>query len=81
LSISRQGATVSVSTFHTKKAAAQRSDDTVLFTNMDYETFKYRVEDDEMLKPAQVADMVQSHYDMSLYTCSHSGNERFTVRC
>ncbi|MBO5575498.1 MAG: hypothetical protein IKH90_08615 [Ruminococcus sp.] len=48
---------------------------------MDYETFKYRVEDDEMLKPAQVTDMVQSHYDLSLYTCSHSGNERFTVRC
>lgn len=55
--------------------------DTVLFTNMNGETYTYRVEDTEMLKPAQVTDMVESNYELSLYTCNYSGSERFTVRC
>lgn len=55
--------------------------DTVLFTNMDGKTYNYRVEDTEMLKPLQVTDMVQSGFELSLYTCNYSGSERFTVRC
>lgn len=55
--------------------------DTVLFTNMNGETYTYRVEDTEMLKPSEVTDMVESNYELTLYTCSYSGSERFTVRC
>ena len=55
--------------------------DTVLFTNMNGETYTYRVEDTEMLKPSEVTDMVESNYELTLYTCNYSGSERFTVRC
>ena len=64
-----------------EKLKSLKDNDTVLFTNMDGETFKYRVEETEMLKPAQVTDMVKSSYELSLYTCNYSGSERFTVRC
>jgi sortase A len=64
-----------------EKLKQLKKKDTVLFTNMNGETYSYRVEDTEMLKPEQVTDMVQSSYDLSLYTCNYSGSERFTVRC
>ena len=64
-----------------EKLKQLKKKDTVLFTNMNGESYSYRVEDTEMLKPEQVTDMVQSSYDLSLYTCNYSGSERFTVRC
>lgn len=64
-----------------EKLKQLKKKDTVLFTNMNGETYSYRVEDTEMLKPEQVTDMVESSYDLSLYTCNYSGSERFTVRC
>jgi len=64
-----------------EKLKQLKNKDIVQFTNMDGETYTYRVEDTEMLKPSQVTDMVQSSYEMSLYTCNYTGSERFTVRC
>ncbi len=64
-----------------EKLKQLKNKDTVQFTNMNGETYTYRVEETEMLKPSDVTDMVESNYELSLYTCNFSGSERFTVRC
>ena len=48
---------------------------------MDGEVFTYHVGEIEMLKPDQVTDMVQSSWDLTLYTCNYTASQRFTVRC
>ena len=55
--------------------------DKLSFTNMDGDVFVYVVKDTEMLDPDQVTDMVQSSWDLSLYTCNYTATQRFTVRC
>ncbi|NRD06197.1 hypothetical protein HRD63_02630 [Lactobacillus delbrueckii subsp. bulgaricus] len=35
----------------------------------------------EVLQPTAISKMVQSKYDLSLFTCTYDGTTRFTVRC
>ena len=55
--------------------------DEVTFTNMDGEVFRYIVGETEVLGPLQVTDMIESEWELTLYTCNYSGSARFTVRC
>ncbi|MBR4554861.1 MAG: sortase [Ruminococcus sp.] len=55
--------------------------DEVTFTNMEGEVYTYTVRETEMLGPLQVTEMVQSSWDLTLFTCNYTGWERFTVRC
>lgn len=64
-----------------EKLTQLKEGDEVRFTNMNGQTYVYKVGETEMLKPAQVTDMVESEWDLSLFTCNYSGWERFTVRC
>ncbi|MCR5970408.1 hypothetical protein DS743_00700 [Lactobacillus leichmannii] len=34
----------------------------------------------EVLQPTAISKMVQSKYDLSLFTCTYDGATRFTVR-
>ena len=54
--------------------------DKIIFTNMNGEDYTYIVKETEILNPTQVEDMVESKYDLSIYTCTYSGKARFTVR-
>lgn len=63
------------------KLISLKENDKVIFTNMDGEVFTYHVGEIEMLKPDQVTDMVQSSWDLTLYTCNYTASQRFTVRC
>lgn len=55
--------------------------DTVQFTDMDGRLYTYRVGDLETLPPAATKDMIVSDWDLTLYTCTYSGQSRVTVRC
>ncbi len=55
--------------------------DEVLFTDMDGNIFNYQVVCVETLTPIAVNDIVDSGYDLSLFTCTLSGQSRVAVRC
>lgn len=58
-----------------------RRGDTVTFTDMDGIVYTYEVGLVETLAANAVKEMNESDWEMSLYTCTYSGNERITVRC
>lgn len=55
--------------------------DLVSFTDMDGVTITYKVVEIETLQPAQVSELVESDYDLTLFTCTYGGKARVTVRC
>lgn len=55
--------------------------DLVLFTDMDGVTISYEVKEVETLQPTQITEMIESGYDLTLYTCTYGGQSRVTVRC
>lgn len=58
-----------------------QSGDLVIFTDMDGVTSAYEVKAVETLQPAQISEMIESDYDLTLYTCTYGGASRVTVRC
>ena len=55
--------------------------DQVFFTDMDGVTITYDVKEVETLQPTQISGMIESDYDLTLYTCTYGGQSRVTVRC
>ena len=55
--------------------------ETVIFTDVDGNTFTYKVVLHETLEPAAVEEMTSDEYSLSLFTCNASGSYRLTVRC
>lgn len=53
----------------------------IYITTLDSEVFHYVVDTIEVIEPTQVESMVNSSYDLSLFTCTLSGQARCTVRC
>ena len=55
--------------------------DEVTFTEMDGTFHRYKVGDIETLSPGQTQTMLESDWDLTLYTCTYSRTARVTVRC
>lgn len=55
--------------------------DEVTFTEMDGTLHRYKVGDMETLSPGQTQTMLESDWDLTLYTCTYSRAARVTVRC
>lgn len=55
--------------------------DTVIFTDMQGLQLVYTVALVELLAPEEVDRMVNSEWDLTLYTCTYGGVSRVTVRC
>lgn len=53
----------------------------VIFMDVHGVTYKYVVADREVLEPSQIEDMIQSEYDLTLFTCTYGGQTRLAVRC
>lgn len=66
---------------HFGSLADLRMGDTVRFTDMDGVVYTYEVCDLETLPPTATEEMLQSGWDLSLYTCTLGGGSRVTVRC
>ena len=54
--------------------------DTVSFTDVRGKQFNYRVELIDTLSPTDVENMTAGEYDLTLFTCTYSGQARVTVR-
>ncbi len=55
--------------------------DTVIFTNVNGEEFTYVVEENTVLEATAVKEMQSGGWDLTLFTCTYSGQARVTVRC
>lgn len=55
--------------------------DEVILTDMDGNVFDYAVVDVETLAPTDIGDMLNGDWDLTLFTCTLSGQARVTVRC
>lgn len=54
---------------------------TVIFTDIDGNRFEYVVEGKETLEAYDIEGMVDSGWDLSLFTCTPGGQYRLTIRC
>ena len=54
--------------------------DTVSFTDVHAKQIDYKVELIDTLSPTAVEDMTAGEYDLTLFTCTYSGQARVTVR-
>lgn len=64
--------------------------DTVYFTNVDGQVYRYVISNLETLRPTEVSRMIENdqnsadqnaNWDMTLFTCTADTMARFTVRC
>lgn len=55
--------------------------DQVLLTTMDGEQFLYTVADIEIIEGTGTGQMLGGSWDLTLFTCTFGGKERYTVRC
>lgn len=55
--------------------------DEVYFMDMNGVLYSYEVGGSEILQPNEIEKMVESEWDLTLYTCTYGGQSRITVRC
>ncbi len=55
--------------------------DEVVFQNLANNRFHYVVDDAEELEPTAIEEMIDSGYDLTLFTCTRGGGARVTIRC
>ncbi len=68
-------------TRHFGKLSKLKIGDTVQFIDMDGRVSTYQVGDMEWLPPTATEAMIESEWDLTLYTCTYDGASRVTVRC
>ena len=53
----------------------------IQFTDMDGKVWYYEVVLMDILNPTDVEEMTSGEYDLTLFSCTPTGNQRVTVRC
>lgn len=53
----------------------------VYFVSANGISYEYEIKEIEILEPTAISEMINSNYELSLYTCTYGGGERYTVRC
>lgn len=51
------------------------------FTDMDGNTFQYKVMEMEVIQPTDFEGMESGNWDLTLFTCTYGGQERVALRC
>ena len=66
---------------HFGKLSQLRTDDLVVFTDMEGLSHPYHIEAVEVLEPTAVDEVLSSPFDLVLYTCTFGGEKRVVVFC
>lgn len=66
---------------HFRRLSELQCGDCVLFTDVEGNCYRYRVMEQQMLRPRQSYEMKNSKYDLTLFTCTKAGTGRVTIRC
>ena len=65
---------------HFGKLSQLESGDEIKFIDLSGNTFTYAVAETEVLEATAIEEMVTGNWDLTLFTCTLSGQTRFTVR-
>ena len=68
-------------TSHFGRLSELGSGDAVSFVDVDGNIFNYKIIVKEVVGPTAINEVVESDFDLTLFTCTISGASRFTVRC
>lgn len=63
------------------KIVSLKEDDIIIITDISGNKYIYKVVLTEELKPTEVTSMIESSFDLTLYTCTYGSLKRITVRC
>ena len=63
------------------KISNLKEDDIVIITDVLGNNYVYKVVLNEELNPTDITNMIDSPFDLTLYTCSYGALKRITVRC
>lgn len=63
------------------KISNLKEDDIVIITDVLGNNYVYKVVLTEELNPTEITNMIDSPFDLTLYTCSYGALKRITVRC
>lgn len=66
---------------HFAKLEQLSYDDKIFFTDVEGNRFEYQVVGIEVLDGTDVEEMQTGDWDMTLFTCTYSGQTRLTIRC
>ncbi len=55
--------------------------DDIIFTDVEGNNFFYKVDYVDILQPTEIEEMTSEDYDLTLFTCTFTGQARVTVRC
>lgn len=55
--------------------------DKVLFTDTTGKKYQYRIEEIETIEPTSVDKVINSKFDLNLFTCNYNGDARIAVKC
>lgn len=55
--------------------------ESVTFTDVDGNVFRYEVSTRETIQPEDIEGMKSGDWDLTLFTCTYGGQQRVTVRC
>lgn len=58
-----------------------KQNDLIMFTDVDGNNYAFEVLEIEILKPTDVDKMINTEFDLTLYTCTSDNMNRVTVRC
>lgn len=68
-------------TRHFGRLSKLSEDDTVFFTDINGNRYSYSVKAVEVLAPTAIEEMTSGEFDLTLFTCTYSGQSRLAVRC
>lgn len=57
-----------------------KDEDKAIITDLNGKKYLYKVEVIEILSPTDIKDMIDSDFDLTLYTCTNDNQNRVTVR-
>lgn len=79
----RKGFVVAGHNYRTHFGALEnlKTGDCVYFTDLEGNRFSYTVTSFQVLEEDAVEQMLSDEWDLTLFTCTYSGQTRFTVRC
>ena len=58
-----------------------KKEDIIIITDVNNNKYTYQVELTEILSPSNIKEMIESDFDLTIYTCTKDGLKRVTVRC
>lgn len=53
----------------------------IYFTDVNGDVYSYKVSEVLTMNPTAIDEMINSEYEMTLFTCTYGGTSRVTVRC